>query len=49
MAVLSTLQCRALWVCTECRHTDGGKSRVYSRLGEIQGCVALPRTRFAWV
>ncbi len=42
MAVLSTLQCRALWSGAVCRHTGGGKSRVYPRWREIQGRTLMP-------
>ncbi len=34
MAVLSTLQCRALGSGAVCRHTGGGKSRVYPGGGD---------------
>ena len=41
MAVLSTLQCRALGSGTECRHT-GGVNREFTLVGEIQGRAFMP-------
>ena len=41
MAVLSTLQCRALWSGAECRHT-GGVNREFTLVGKIQGRAFMP-------
>ena len=48
MAVLSTLQCRALWSGAECRHTGGGKSRVYPGGEDTRSGIYAPQITFVW-